>query len=516
VEAILATRTTNFQRLTLLLHLAQSVWVLAVYEDGAIQRLVMEDLCKALAPLPIYQESLLGRTPDPLAVLQSLTPTDPPALVVFSPLGPQLSELCGYLDIQREALARLPFRLLLWANRYEQRFLADHAPNFYSRLSGVFDFPGGAGGGRAAETGAHQPAPASTGLLAARTSSRRLPYVQVKDERDRPARMDYYQRRADQLAQAAQPNHEAIGDAWYDLAGLLETDAPNRWREAEAAYDQAARAYAQGGCSLFEAEARYQAGDAAMRAYDQPGALAHLQQALPRSRLLNDSPQTTPQAVVGEANVLQAQGDVLAFLDQRTEALARYEQALGLFRTVGARLGEANVRKAQGDVLAFLDQRAEALGKYEEALGLFRTVGARLGEANVLKAQGDVLAFLAQRAEALGKYEEALGLFRTVGARLGEANVLKAQGNLALTAGNDEDAMAWFRQARQLYALVGDRVGPANIGITLAYHTAQAGDLAAAIAYLQPVAQFCLESGHPLGAQLQTQIEEWQAQLDTT
>ncbi len=69
--------------------------------------------------------------------------------------------------------------------------------------------------------------------------------------------------------------------------------------------------------------------------------------------------------------------------------MEKYESALALFRTVGARLGEANVLQAQGDVLAFLDQRSEALEKYESALALFRTVGARLGEANVLQAQGD-------------------------------------------------------------------------------------------------------------------------------
>ena len=51
------------------------------------------------------------------------------------------------------------------------------------------------------------------------------------------------------------------------------------------------------------------------------------------------------------------------------EALARYGEALGLYRAVGARLGEANVLKAQGDVLAFLDQTGRGAGRYQEALG---------------------------------------------------------------------------------------------------------------------------------------------------
>ena len=77
--------------------------------------------------------------------------------------------------------------------------------------------------------------------------------------------------------------------------------------------------------------------------------------------------------------------------------MTRYKEALRLYRAVGDRLGEANVLQAQGDVLAFLDQRDEGVARYEEALRLFRAVGDRLGEANVLKAQGDVLAFLDQR-----------------------------------------------------------------------------------------------------------------------
>ena len=160
-----------------------------------------------------------------------------------------------------------------------------------------------------------------------------------------------------------------------------------------------------------------------------------------------------------QANVLQAQGDVLAFQDRRDAALGKYEAALGLFRAVGARLGEANVLKAQGDVLAFQDRRDAALGKYEAALGLFRAVGDRLGEANVLKAQGDVLAFQDRRDAALGKYEAALGLFRAVGARLGEANVLKAQGDVLAFQKQNDAALGKYEAALGLFRAVGDPAG---------------------------------------------------------
>ncbi|MEZ4676026.1 MAG: hypothetical protein R2932_17510 [Caldilineaceae bacterium] len=40
-----------------------------------------------------------------------------------------------------------------------------------------------------------------------------------------------------------------------------------------------------------------------------------------------------------------------------------------------------------------MKETSEALARYEEALGLFRAVGDRLGEANVLTAQGTCSPF---------------------------------------------------------------------------------------------------------------------------
>ncbi len=71
-------------------------------------------------------------------------------------------------------------------------------------------------------------------------------------------------------------------------------------------------------------------------------------------------------------------------------AVEHFEQALGLFRDIGAKLGEANVLKAIGDVQQFRKQLDAALESYQKALGLFRDIGDRLGEANVLKAIGQM------------------------------------------------------------------------------------------------------------------------------
>jgi tetratricopeptide (TPR) repeat protein len=66
---------------------------------------------------------------------------------------------------------------------------------------------------------------------------------------------------------------------------------------------------------------------------------------------------------------------------------------------------KANVLKAIGDVQQFRDDRDAALESYEEALKLFRQVGAKLGEANVL-------ATLSRMAVRAGNIEEAEEQFR--------------------------------------------------------------------------------------------------------
>jgi tetratricopeptide (TPR) repeat protein len=222
------------------------------------------------------------------------------------------------------------------------------------------------------------------------------------------------------------------------------------------------------------------------------------------------------------ANVLKAQGDVLAFQDRRAEALAKYEAALDLFRAVGDRLGEANVLKAQGDVLAFQKQNAEALAKYEAALDLFRAVGARLGEANVLQAQGDVLAFQDRRAEALAKYEAALDLFRAVGARLGEANVLAAKGQLEIVEGHQEQGDKLLEEAITLYKAIGDHYSvPAQTG-NYGWALLRAGDPDGARPYLLRAAQGFAEIGlddyaarHLQAADVSTDPAELKRQLRT-
>lgn len=131
-------------RLATLLRLAEGAWAVATYDDRVQQRQLSNELRAAVAPVPVIERSLNHATPDPLAILQALAQkigrTAP--LVSFTGIEQVLPDIYGYLDLQRESLAGLPHRLLFWVAPHTLHELAVHAPNFMSRLSGVFNFAG--------------------------------------------------------------------------------------------------------------------------------------------------------------------------------------------------------------------------------------------------------------------------------------------------------------------------------------------------------------------------------------
>ncbi len=225
-----------------------------------------------------------------------------------------------------------------------------------------------------------------------------------------------------------------------------------------------------------------------------PEVLERLRRALAAAQRVGDR--------LGEANVLQAIGDVQQFQDEREAALASYQQALTLYQAVGAKLGEANVRKAIGDVQQFRKDMAAALASYQQALTLYQAVGDRLGEANVRKAIGDVQQFRKDMAAALASYQQALTLYQAVGAKLGEANVLAALSRLMIEDDPQESRRA-LEQALALRRAINDVYGEAadlgNYGIALL----QRGRAAEAQPYLERArALFAARGLNHLAAQM--------------
>ena len=97
------------------------------------------------------------------------------------------------------------------------------------------------------------------------------------------------------------------------------------------------------------------------------------------------------------------------------------EQALEAARGANDRLGEANTLKAIGDVLQFLDQRQDALNRYETAIDIYRQVGARLGEANTLQAIGDLQE---DPANGVKQFQKAMKIYQDIGDEYSQSRIL--------------------------------------------------------------------------------------------
>ncbi|MDH7485790.1 MAG: tetratricopeptide repeat protein [Anaerolineae bacterium] len=366
----------DLTRLTTLLHHASGgTWTLALYENAIIQKQIIARLRAALAPLPVLEERLSSDRADPLPILRALPIDDHgPPVVCLTGVEEAFPALFGYLDLERELLALMPHRLILWVTEYGWRQLAEHAPNFYSRLSGVFRFPG-----RVSSAGLRTEAQHVPDRIMLATGLHLRPPIPVQDERDREQRIALLQRRVAELSAMSRPDPAAIAGSYYDL-GVLHEGA-YRWEEARRAYEDAAQWYAKAGQVMARAGALFQVGRACY----------------------------------------------------------------------------------------YSDRWSEA----EAAL------------------------------------TEALTLYRLVGDRLGEANVYLSMGRLLLSTGLEQEGVALLEQAAALYQAIKDGIGIANVHIALGQLAAARGDLQAAIAHFQPAADFARAIGHPLGDQLQAQIDEW-------
>ncbi|MFM6269102.1 MAG: tetratricopeptide repeat protein, partial [Dolichospermum sp.] len=107
-----------------------------------------------------------------------------------------------------------------------------------------------------------------------------------------------------------------------------------------------------------------------------------------------------------------------------------YNQALPIYRAVGARRGEATALNNIGFVYDALGEKQKALDYYNQALPILRAVGARGVEAITLNNIGRVYDDLGEKQKALDYYNQALPILRAVGDRSGEAITLNNIGIL--------------------------------------------------------------------------------------
>ncbi|CCH93607.1 Genome sequencing data, contig C274 [Microcystis aeruginosa PCC 9432] len=233
-------------------------------------------------------------------------------------------------------------------------------------------------------------------------------------------------------------------------------------------YQQALKLYQQLDSKLEQALVLTSLG----RIYDDLGekqkALDYYQQALPLWRAVGAA-EGTQSARAGEAATLNNIGFVYADLGEKQKALDYYQQALPLWRAVGDRSGEAATLNNIGLVYFALGEKQKALDYYQQALSLSRAVGNRSGEAATLSNISLVYSDLGEKQKALDYLQQAVPLSQAVGDRSGEAVTLSNIGGVYSDLGEKQKALDYYQQALPLSRAVGDRSREAttlsNIGL---------------------------------------------------
>jgi tetratricopeptide (TPR) repeat protein len=208
------------------------------------------------------------------------------------------------------------------------------------------------------------------------------------------------------------------------------------------------------GNTLGEADCIRGLGDIAFARSDHEAARTSYDQALPLYRQIG--------AILGEANCIWSLGDITLARSDHEAARTSYEQALPLYRQVGDILGEANCIKGLGDIAHDRSDHEAARKSYALALPLYRQVGSIIGEANCIRNLGDIAHDRSDHEAARKSYAQALQLYRQVGSILGEANCIQGLGDLALTRSDHEAARKSYEQALPLYRQIGHILGEAN------------------------------------------------------
>jgi tetratricopeptide (TPR) repeat protein len=115
---------------------------------------------------------------------------------------------------------------------------------------------------------------------------------------------------------------------------------------------------------------------------------------------------------------------------------------------------KANVRKAIGDVQQFRKEMDAALESYNEALKLFRQVGAKLGEANVISSQGQM--YLPDDLDKANEYlNKALQVYQKIGSLYSIPAQIGNYGWKLYRLGEYEKAKPYLLQAADLFEKIG-------------------------------------------------------------
>ena len=148
-------------------------------------------------------------------------------------------------------------------------------------------------------------------------------------------------------------------------------------------------------------------------------------------------------ALNGAASLAESQGDF-------TRSSTLHEEALRLWRDLGAASGEARALSGLGTAAAHRGDYGTARDFHERALAVVRDIGDIPGIARTLDRLGTVARHQGDTERAATCYTESLELFRSTGDLVNASIVLSNLGEVRHQQGKREHAAALFEEALRL------------------------------------------------------------------
>jgi predicted ATPase/transcriptional regulator with XRE-family HTH domain len=147
------------------------------------------------------------------------------------------------------------------------------------------------------------------------------------------------------------------------------------------------------------------------------------------------------------------------------EARAMSEQALAIFREIGATWEVAYTISGMGDFAFGRGETLEARRHYDEGLALYRAIGETQGTGLALLNLGRVAYTLGDYDEGRRLLEESLAMKRVVGSKIRSTECLELLGEIAFAQGQFAEAEARFREALVIVPSLSQRE---RLGLSLA------------------------------------------------
>ncbi|MCC5636420.1 tetratricopeptide repeat protein [Nostoc sp. CHAB 5844] len=184
----------------------------------------------------------------------------------------------------------------------------------------------------------------------------------------------------------------------------------------------------------------------------------------PPSTRQNTSPEkqraaTQGQRLLQEAQQLYEQGTATS----RQAAIAKYEEALKIWRQIGDRSYEATTLLAIGSLYFVQNDNQKALGYFQQGLVIRRELKDRFGEAVMLNSVALAYSNLGQPQKALEFYNQALSLFRAEKKPYFIVNTLIGIGGVYFNSGETKKALEVYNQALVIQREQKDLDGQADI-----------------------------------------------------